>query len=87
MLSRYNPNTASQRALSNAPRSSLQNQMVSNFFQDDFFSDFHQDFENLSNKMMSRFDHHFTDFANPFSSMLKGFDEDMASMSNFSDCN
>lgn len=91
MLSPYNPHTPAQRARSNAPiaRSSLQNQMVSNFFQDDFFSDFHQEFQNFSNRMLSRFDGHFSNFGNfasPFSSMLKSFDEDFALMNNFSDC-
>ena len=87
MLSHYNPHSASQRALSNSPRSSLQGNIVSTFFQDDFFSDFHKEFENMSNKMMSRFDKHFGDFGAPFSSMLSRFDEDFASMGNFSDRN
>ena len=76
MLSHYKPHSAIQIALSNAPRSSLQGNMVSTFFQDDFFSDFHKEFENMSNKMMSRFDKHFEDLGEPFSSMLSRFDYD-----------
>lgn len=87
MLSTYNPQAPNQRARSNAPvaRSSFQNNMMTPFFQDDFFSDFHKEFENFSNKMISRFDSHFGNFGSPFSSMLKGFDDDFVSMSNFSD--
>ena len=84
MLSNYNPH----RAASNAPafRSSVQNQ-VSNFFQDDFFGDFHREFENLSKGMLSRFDSQFSNFGAPFSSMMRNFDEDFASMANFSNSN
>ena len=84
MLSNYNSN---QRAYSNAPvgRSSLQSHAVSNFFNDDFFSDFHREFDNFSNRMMSRFDQNFSDFGSPFT-MMRNFDDNVASMSNFSDC-
>lgn len=89
MLSKYNPHTQSQRSYSNAPvtRSSLQTNAMSNVFQHDIFSNFHREFENMSNQMMTRFDSHFSNFGDPFSSMLQGFDDDFANMGNFSDCN
>jgi len=35
--------------------------------------------------MMSRFDQNFSDFGSPFT-MMRNFDDNVASMSNFSDC-